>query len=311
MKYFKNNRLIMQITSLNFVNRINSLPTQKHYQQKSVGFLNELKSDSVSFGNIYNNTLIKKQDCETCDRIIKNLYGEKAEFMPEHSRFQEVFPRFDVDIKGEYRTIGNGTLFLDSQNNLKYITIQEKDETGWCDIGEIKVLDTQGNIIKRLSKEQAKTLRQYRGNLASGLNSALRYNPRSPLFQDDIKIMDSMFSDNKIYSTLKKDTKIYRGFEVNEHNIDFFQNNFNVGKIFEEKGFLSTTKDKNRLNKYGNYFIEINVPAGTKYIDMPLLTSISEYYIHEDEILLNRNTKLFIKDYDPDTRTFLADIVEN
>ena len=301
----------MQITSINFSNRTKLFPAQKHYQKKSFECPKELKSDSVSFGNIYNNSLIKKQDCETCDKIIKNLYGEKAEFMPEHSRFQRSFPRFDIDIKGEYKTIANGTLFLDDENNLKYITIQEKDETGWCDLGEIKVIDTQGNIVKKLSKEQAKIIRHYRGNLATGLNSALIFNPANSLFQDDIKIMDSMFADNKIYSTFEKDTKVYRGFEVNKHNIDFFRNNFNIGNTFKDKGFLSTTKDPNRLKKYGNYYIEINIPAGTKYLDMPLLTSVSEYYIHEDEILLNRNTKLFIYAYDQNTKTFFAEVVEN
>jgi len=145
--------------------------------------------------------------------------------------------------------------------------------------------------------------------MATNINHALRCFDNLSFWKKEIDTMDSLFNDSKIYSTFDKDTVLYRGFEVNDRNRDYFAKNWDVGKIIHEKGFLSTTTDKDRAENYGNFYLKITVPKGTKYLDMPVLTSPSEYYIHESEVLLNRNSKLKLTGYDEDTRTFSATLV--
>lgn len=112
---------------------------------------------------------------------------------------------------------------------------------------------------------------------------------------------------------LKNNIIVYRGIEEisdilnNEERMSWVRPekiNVNIlkGKIIKEKGFLSTTLNKNVgkawAKKYGAYFI-FNVPKGINVIDRNIvLNNLSV----EEEIIFNKNTSYLINDiyYDND-----------
>lgn len=271
---------------------------QKSIYKSNVSFKNDIKNAE------------KDENKKIAEQIIKREYDENT-YIVDDQNSRRYPKRFYIFADKKFHNyIADGSFINDENGNLKYITIQDHNGGSSWNIGTIKVFDLNGNVVKKLSPEQAKVIRNYRGNLATNLNSALRHFHDTSFYQKEIDAMDSLFTSPEIYSVFEEDGELYRGININEHNIDYFQDNLQVGKIITDKGFTSTTSDKNRMSHYGNYYLKIKVPKGTKYIDMPLLTSPSEYYIHESEVLLNRNSKFLISDYDADTHTFTAQLLK-
>ena len=292
----------MLISSIQSIQKI--LPSNTNIQ-KNTALQGQLKADTVSFSSAINPPKLPFKNSgeeELCRNLIKKLYGDECDISPYRTTG---FPaRFDVTHKNCYDE-GIGSLIYDENNKLKDISIQEYDLDGFrCVDGHLKVYDMDGNLNKILTPQQSETLRAYRGMMATTLNYHLRHDNMVPYFEPHLKNMDDLFKNPMCHEVLDKDIVVHRGIKVNDYTRDYFADNLSVGKIFEEKGFLSTTTNKNRVDHYGNYFLEIHVPKGTKYLDMTKLTSPSEYFIKEDEFVFNRNTKLLPVDFNYDTNTF-------
>ncbi len=289
----------MLVSFLHTIPNINKIANIKSGNQlKSIY---SIPGDIVSFsGN--NNELPLESDMEVCKKVIRSFYGDEAIYK-KHSFGTHCIPRFDVRSPKLFKNIADGVFIYDKQNKLQYIALQHHGEGSCFNIDKITIHDNQGNLIKTLSPEQAKVLRHYRGNMAVNINSVLRHgNIENSLFADDLKAMDSLFTSDEIPSVTKEDMIVYRGLNISEYNADYFISHYLNSNLIEEKSFMSTSKSKDIAHKNGNILLEIKVPKGTKYLDMHTLTSVSEYYIPEEEMLFNRNTKLIPEKFDKDTR---------
>jgi len=292
----------MKIAPLNIFTNQNIQRTNKTGKYPSCP---ALKADTFTFcGEIPAPKLPFKNegDEELCRKLIKKIYGEDCNLFVYREYCSP--PRFDITHKNFYDE-GTGRLLYDENDKLKYLSIQEYDLEGFrLADGHIRVYDMQGNLHKSLTPQQSDSIRAYRGNMATTLNYNLRYEHDVEYFRQHIKNIDEMFQNPGCYDLTAEDMMVYRGIKVNTYNENYFADKLEVGKIFLEKGFLSTTTDKHRVGNYGNFKFEIHVPKGVKYIDMTKITSPSEFFIKENEILFNRNTKLLPIAYNPQTQTF-------
>lgn len=238
---------------------------------------------------------IAKEKTLSPEDILKKIYGDNIKI--RNTKRRDVPNSFTIyTFEGFYRKSGEGTYIFGKDDKLESITVQETNRSDL--IGPIKIYDAQGKIIKSLTKEQAKSLRFYRGNMANNLNNMLRLGQINSLFKNDVEVLDSLFEDKNVPKVAQTDMVVYRGISIDERNCDFWNKNIVPRNEFIEKGFMSTTKDRKRAESYGNAILHIEIPKGTKYLDMYQLLSPIEWYLPEEELLFNRNTKLFIKGYD-------------
>ena len=72
------------------------------------------------------------------------------------------------------------------------------------------------------------------------------------------------------------------------------------GKTFESKSFVSTTTNINTAKRFahGKPILEIELPAGTKYIDLDSLFNIDREHWREQEFLLPRNSRFVVTGFD-------------
>ena len=173
------------------------------------------------------------------------------------------------EIKGFYvqrdnfydRHPATGIMNFDENGKLVSVTFQEHEGGSLVQLGRTIVYDLKGNILKELSKEQTKEIRSYRGNMAININNILRNDGENNEFwKPYIDIMDSLFKSDKIYSRTTKPMTVYRGIDINQRLWNILED----GNIFLEKGYMSTSRDKDIAKRNGNYLLEIEIPKGTK-----------------------------------------------
>lgn len=98
---------------------------------------------------------------------------------------------------------------------------------------------------------------------------------------------------------LISDTTVYRG--VQGSGTDFFKN-LNVGDVYEDKGFASTSLDADiattfatiGLGREDGLVLRMNLPKGTKGLFPTSVTGLSSLSSRESEFLLPRNSKFKI-----------------
>lgn len=110
------------------------------------------------------------------------------------------------------------------------------------------------------------------------------------------KILENMIIS--FVKIIKKSPKFNLNYKLyrNLHNDDFLQN-LNIGDIFLDNGFMSTTRKKDFNSEYyklGDYQMIINIPKNTKGIGICI--ELFSYFKTEQEVILAPFTKLkFIK----------------
>lgn len=152
-----------------------------------------------------------------------------------------------------------------------------------------------------LTQDQKEAIEEYTGDLYSVVNDKLRgfYDTDDKMIQDAINQLG-----NSIHNfELKNNIQVYRGIDANA--LDGFMrenkiNNYNdaIGKIYNDKGFMSTTPIKNlEYFKEKDVQFVINIPKGKgrgAYINDLSLKKDEEY-----EFLLQKDSKLKITDVKP------------
>lgn len=140
-----------------------------------------------------------------------------------------------------------------------------------------------------LSPQQTQAIKEYTGSMYKSVNPRLRAGKPVPKADSkDVKLVDEAFSKASTTEAIE----VYRGVGATEQ--DTFAN-LQVGSSFEDKGFVSTSTDKDTADNFSRgdnpTILHIQVPAGSKAISVDSLSVFKKggYATRsENEILLNR-----------------------
>jgi len=140
-----------------------------------------------------------------------------------------------------------------------------------------------------LDDAQKQAIKEYTGSMYLSVNPALRKGKPVPAEdRKEMKLVDEAFSKAKTTEPLE----VYRG--IGPSDADMFAN-LKVGEIFQDKGFVSTSTDKDTADNFSRgetpTMMQIQVPKGSKAISVDSM-SVFQKGGHakrsENEILLNR-----------------------
>lgn len=182
---------------------------------------------------------------------------------------------------------------------------------------EVNVYNADGTLKKNFNKDEMGALKEYKYN-PNDIHAYLRHGKQSHFdseekLNDYINTLDKIFKDDtKVWQTQKPMT-LYRALQIDLTEQDKDQLSTD-GKIYTDKSFVSTTTDYNvacRFRSKNNPILEIEVPKGTKYIDMDALFNIDRQHWKENEFLLPRESKFLITGYDPFTNVIQAKYIGN
>ncbi len=176
--------------------------------------------------------------------------------------------------------------FGEDHNIREYYVYDNKDET---------VSITKGERTIDYSKADIQALYFYK-NFPSSIHSKLRNKKdiysagflRNP--DTAIENLDKIFKDKTF--TTESDIVLYRALEDDLSDED--KKSLHItGGIFQEKSFCSTSTllQIAKSFKGKNPILKINVPKGTKYIDIDKVFNINRERWHEFEFLLNRGVR--------------------
>lgn len=145
--------------------------------------------------------------------------------------------------------------------------------------------------IKSLTPEERTQLQTYTLDGHRSLNSSLRNNNALKI-ESHRPIVEMA---NKLHSALQKahipeDIIVYRKTRAPLWGLQIDQLNDIAGKVFTEKGFMSTTVNRNIKIADANILLKIDVPKGAKGAYIADLS----WYSGEDEILFNKDQKLHV-----------------
>ncbi len=182
---------------------------------------------------------------------------------------------------------------------------------------------------KLLSKESAigkddlnyfemAAMQNYQHNGYKDINGALRSGDEDALAENEreIKLIDSVLER----STTAGDLQAYRGLVVKPGSAaEDLVNGWEVGGTFREPGYMSTTIDPNRIDKFFKSLpaedkkdasfvdIYVRVPGGTNalYMNGAVVQEGMQNYKEERELLLARNSqyRIISKETQPNGRT--------
>ena len=152
------------------------------------------------------------------------------------------------------------------------------------------IISAYNNIIE--NTKSIENLHDYAAD--SWINTSLRsHNPS----EKAIKIADSI---NSLVEPAKTPGILFRSIHGDHDTTDHISK-LKVGDIYQDKGFLSTSKSKKGLDSVissgyeaglePEHILHISIPKGHPFIDVNRHLG-NHYHKDQDEILLQRNTKL-------------------
>lgn len=169
---------------------------------------------------------------------------------------------------------------------------------------DVKIYNADGELKKHFFQEDMNALKEYKYN-AEEIHAFLRHS--KDRFYDDeetlcgwIDTIDSIFNDEQRVWRTEKPMVLYRALQpdLTEAEKDTLSTN---GEIYSDKSFVSTSTDYNvacRFRTQENPILEIEVPEGSKYLDMDAMFNIDRQHWKESEYLLPRNSKFLVTGYD-------------
>lgn len=272
-----------------------------------------------------------KQGYNNCENCLENL--GKAQVMMQNN-FHSKTPESSDDIKtllnkifehrgmkvgfhagGKYFTIGKpfadfpdlcredirAVCKRDSEGFLSEIYALERG--GIDGRGKVYVYSKEGHLKKYFDEKDMDALFEYKyhpdcfhGTLRKGRFVGIQTTEE---IQNWIKQLDNLFTDETKSFEIIKPTVVYRALP-DELSSEQLANLFRKGCIFTEKSYSSTTQklETARRFKRFNPILEIELPIGSKYIDMDSLFNIDRQHWQEQEFLLPRNSQFEILGFD-------------
>ena len=127
-----------------------------------------------------------------------------------------------------------------------------------------------------------------------------------------IETLDNIFStDSKCLKT-KEETIVYRALPDNlsQEQIESLST---IGGVFKENSYSSTSTDLNVARRFQRFspILEIELPVGSKYLDMDSIFNIDRERWQEKEFLLPRNSSFEIIGYDEKNNVIKAKYLPN
>lgn len=173
---------------------------------------------------------------------------------------------------------------------------------------EIQIYDAFGQKEKHYNTEDYKALKYYKYH-PDAIHNLLRYNIKQ--YGGDwhkevpkcIDGLDRIFADDSKVLKTKENMTLYRALEDSALK--------NADRIYHNHSFVSTSTDINCAKRFLRYspLMEIEVPKGTKYLDMDRLFNIDRKHWTEHEYLLDKNSKFQIIDYDSENNIIKAKLL--
>lgn len=119
------------------------------------------------------------------------------------------------------------------------------------------------------------------------------------IFNDESKIFRTT-EDKTLYRALQK--------KLTNEQMDALST---IGGIYIDPSFCSTTENIEVAKGFscGNPILKINVPKGTKYMDVERLFNIDQKRWREKELLLDRNSKFLVTGYDSENNIVEVDYI--
>ncbi len=170
--------------------------------------------------------------------------------------------------------------------------------------GAVKIYDAQAKLKYYFTPEEMKALKEYKYTVQE-LHNFLRHgrvrgiNTRESL-NNLVNTIDSLFNNDQKVLCTTKDIVLYRALQpdLTEKEKDILTTK---GAVFTEKSYVSTSTDYSvaeRFRTKDNPILKIDIPAGTKYIDLDALFNIDRQHWNEKEYLLNRNSHFEVTGFD-------------
>ena len=181
--------------------------------------------------------------------------------------------------------------------------------------GEIDLLDLKTSTMRHYSKEDIDALQYYKYHPDS-LHMKLRHGKDicSGGFKDErdnvIVRLSELFNDDSKVLRTKSDSVLYRALQQNLTPEDI-QELTKIGGVFTEKSFCSTSTNLDPALRFscqnhnfeclfpnGQAILKIDIPKGSKYINMDEMFNIDLRHWKEDEFLLNKGSKFLVTGFD-------------
>ncbi len=181
--------------------------------------------------------------------------------------------------------------------------------------GEIDLLDLETSTMRHYSKEDIDALKYYKYHPDS-LHMKLRHDKDicSGGFKDErdnvIVRLSELFNDDSRVLRTKSDSVLYRALQQNLTPEDI-QELTKIGGVFTEKSFCSTSTNLDPALRFscqnpnfeclfpnGRAILKIDIPKGSKYINMDEMFNIDLRHWKEDEFLLNKGSKFLVTGFD-------------
>jgi hypothetical protein len=151
-----------------------------------------------------------------------------------------------------------------------------------------------------LDEAHKQAIKEYTGTMYQSVNQALRKGKPVPAAdRKEMKLVDEAFSKAKTTEPLE----VYRG--IGPMDADKFAG-LKVGDTFEDKGFVSTSTDKDTAENFSRgdtpTMMHVQVPKGSKAISVDSMSVFKKggYATRsENEILLNRGGKFKVLSIKP------------
>ena len=190
---------------------------------------------------------------------------------------------------GIWRTVGGRRIFIKEGQELAD-AMKESGKFGKKEIEQSNIEFGSSTLTEELTKEDKQILEFYVKDAgAYDINAVLR-DKIQPNDADNVAINDLDNALNK--ATLNEDIELYR--YVSDENV--FRN-LKVGDDYEEKAYMSTTKNANsdRESNYMDYKVKMVIKGkqGDKALDVsPLYDKDAYEGSEESEVIYSRNQKI-------------------
>lgn len=180
---------------------------------------------------------------------------------------------------------------------------------------ELFVYDEYGKQTHHFTKEDRDALRYYKYHPDS-IHTKFREgkNHWGGPFQEEtdemVKRLINIFNnESKIFRTTENRT-LYRALQRNLTEEQMTELS-TIGGIYTDPSFSSTAEDLDVAKRFscGNPILKINVPKGTKYMEIERLFNIDYRHWQEKEILLNRNSSFLVTGYDQENNIVEVDYI--
>ena len=211
--------------------------------------------------------------------------------------------------KGLYNNTIRIACYFDNEREINKIFKWDKNTD------EIFVYDKDGNQTHYYSKEDKKALHFYKYHPDS-IHTKLRegeddWNDSWQKESDKAtNCIVNMFNDeSKVFRTTETKT-LYRALQ-NRLTNEQMEALSTIGAIYTDPSFASTTEDLDVAKRFscGNPILKINVPKGTKYMDVERLFNIDYKHWKEKELLLDRDSSFLVTGYDSENNIVEVDYI--